>query len=248
MNYEPPRDPSEIAWKVERAGRAWDRDEAWPRYELTPEKTEMVGGKVFNSDEERLRMLGLLLENCGADAAVRVGDPNVWRRAVASLDDPEAALRHALSAAHRRWDNDQNDPAGLIRFYEQIATSDFAQRLEPREAAPFWTREQVLAGLRDALDADAGAGSRPHDYTDAQTRVDGLHLAADADHARVSLTRTLRHHRWEQAGASGWRSLTPAVEVERWSETWTRTDLRWRLQRRERIEGPWTAMDATAQV
>jgi hypothetical protein len=55
------------------------------RYELTPEKIEMVGSKLFWRDEERLLMLGLLLENVGVDAAVRLGDPAVWREAVAAL-------------------------------------------------------------------------------------------------------------------------------------------------------------------
>jgi hypothetical protein len=31
-------------------------------------------------------MLGLLLENVGADRAVRLGNPDVWRAAVRSLD------------------------------------------------------------------------------------------------------------------------------------------------------------------
>jgi hypothetical protein len=30
-------------------------------------------------------MLGLMLENVGADQAVRLGDPAVWRAAVAAL-------------------------------------------------------------------------------------------------------------------------------------------------------------------
>ena len=46
----------------------------------------MIDGKLFWSDEERLLLLGLLLENLGADAAVRLGDPQVWRTAVASLE------------------------------------------------------------------------------------------------------------------------------------------------------------------
>jgi hypothetical protein len=235
MNYEPPPDPSEITWKIEREGRAWGTDDALPRYELTPEKIEMVKGKLFWSDEHRLRMLGLLLENCGADAAVRLGDPDVWRRAVASLDDPEAALRHELAAAHRRWDNGQNDPAGLIRFYEQITTSDFVEQLG---TAPARAREQVLAELRQAREA-AGPTSGPHDYTNVETHLDAVHIADAGDQARVSLTRTLCHHRWEKADGSGWRSLPEVVEVERWREIWMRTGACWRLSRRERIEGPW---------
>ena len=72
-------------WDIRREGRAW-RDECWSRYEQAPEKIEMVGGKLFTSDEERLTMLALLLENVGADAAVRLGDPAVWRNAIADLE------------------------------------------------------------------------------------------------------------------------------------------------------------------
>lgn len=73
-----------VAWDIRRTGRAWG-DEAGGRYQLTPEKFEMYKGKLFWSDEERLLLLGLLLENLGADAAVRLGDQRVWRAAVASL-------------------------------------------------------------------------------------------------------------------------------------------------------------------
>jgi hypothetical protein len=56
------------------------------RYALTPEKLEMIDGKLLHDDEERLNLLALLLENVGADAAVRLGDPAVWRGAVARLE------------------------------------------------------------------------------------------------------------------------------------------------------------------
>jgi hypothetical protein len=72
-------------WQIGRHGPVWRAGEAIPRYCLAPEKIEMVGGKLFNNDEERLTMLALLLENVGADAAVRLGDPDVWREAVAKL-------------------------------------------------------------------------------------------------------------------------------------------------------------------
>ena len=55
------------------------------RWELTPEKIEMVDGKLFYTDEQRLLMLGMLLENLGVDAVVRLGDPQVWQDAVAEL-------------------------------------------------------------------------------------------------------------------------------------------------------------------
>ena len=75
-------------WDIRREGRAWEGDEAMQRYELTPEKIEMVKGKVLWDDKDRVNMLGLLLENVGADRAVRLGNPDVWRAAVRNLDAP----------------------------------------------------------------------------------------------------------------------------------------------------------------
>ena len=72
-------------WDIRRAGRAWSGDEALSRWNLTPEKIEMIRGKLFWEDEDRLTMLALLLETVGADAAVRLGDPAVWREAIAHL-------------------------------------------------------------------------------------------------------------------------------------------------------------------
>jgi hypothetical protein len=75
----------EVRWDIRRTGRAWG-DEAHERFQLTPEKFEMYEGRLFWSDHERLLLLGLLLENVGVDAAVRFGDAQVWRDALASLD------------------------------------------------------------------------------------------------------------------------------------------------------------------
>jgi hypothetical protein len=75
----------EVQWRIEQGARVWDPDEASARWELTPERLEMNGGKLFWSDAQRLTLLALLLENVGADAAVRLGDPEVWRAAVRDL-------------------------------------------------------------------------------------------------------------------------------------------------------------------
>ena len=78
--------PDDVKWDIRREGRAW-RNEALERFQLAPEKFEMYKGRLFWSDEQRLLLLGLLLENVGADAAVHLGDPSVWRAAVATLDE-----------------------------------------------------------------------------------------------------------------------------------------------------------------
>lgn len=74
----------EIQWDLRPEGRAWG-PEAMSRYQMTPEKMEMIEGKLFWSEEERLTMLALLLENVGVNQAVRIGNPDVWRAAVANL-------------------------------------------------------------------------------------------------------------------------------------------------------------------
>ncbi len=80
---------TDVKWDIRLEGRAWG-EEARQRFELTPEKFEMYKGKLFWSDEDRLNLLGLLLENVGAARAVRLGDPAVWRKAIAELEEPIA--------------------------------------------------------------------------------------------------------------------------------------------------------------
>lgn len=76
---------SERKWDIRNEGRAWEKDEAWQRFQLKPERIEMVRGKLLSSDINRENLLALLLENLGADRAVLLGEPEVWRRAVAKL-------------------------------------------------------------------------------------------------------------------------------------------------------------------
>lgn len=79
-------DPYDIDWDIRRDGRAWEGKEARLRWALTPEKIELIDAKVFYDDQQRLKMLGLLLENVGVDKVVRLGGPRVWREAVAELE------------------------------------------------------------------------------------------------------------------------------------------------------------------
>lgn len=72
-------------WDIRRRGRAWGHEEMLARWALTPEKFEVYNGRLFWSRKDRLHLLAMLLENVGADAAVRLGDPAVWKNAVADL-------------------------------------------------------------------------------------------------------------------------------------------------------------------
>ena len=72
-------------WDIRGEGRTWRQDEAWQRFELVPEKFEMILGQLALSDEERESLLGVLLELVGANRAVQLGSPGVWRAAIAGL-------------------------------------------------------------------------------------------------------------------------------------------------------------------
>jgi hypothetical protein len=72
-------------WDIRNEGRAWGKDEAWARFVLTPEQIEMVKGKLLSTEQDRETLLALLRENVDADRAVQLGDPEVWRAAVAKL-------------------------------------------------------------------------------------------------------------------------------------------------------------------
>lgn len=242
MSYEPPPDPSEIDWKIQSKGRSWEQEEAWSRYEMAPNKIEMIYSKLFISETDRLRMLGMLLENCGAEAAVRLGDPNVWRQAVAALDNPEATFRYELEAAYRIWDRSYGDDEATRRYHERITTPDFVECAVPGDPTPTATRTQMLAAT--PLAPEAASGYSPG-YSSARTQVDAVRFSGNS--AMVLLARTLEHHRYEKASDSQWRSLPKVLEVERLQETWTQTESGWRLRRRERIEGPWE-VDATPET
>ncbi len=70
---------------IRREGRKWSREEITEKsHKLCPEKIELIEGKMFWSDEERLAILTLLLENVGIDAAVALGDAELWRQAIDS--------------------------------------------------------------------------------------------------------------------------------------------------------------------
>jgi hypothetical protein len=78
---------SKPKWDIRRKGRPWTKEECWKRFELFPEKNEMFNGQLLWSQRERENILGLLLELVGADKAVRLGSPEVWRAAIADLPE-----------------------------------------------------------------------------------------------------------------------------------------------------------------
>ncbi len=72
-------------FEIGNEGRIWTVAEYYRRMEGAPDRMELIKGKLYSSEDERLHMLAALLEQVGADRAVQLGDPAVWRRAVSKL-------------------------------------------------------------------------------------------------------------------------------------------------------------------
>ena len=84
MEEEPARPLPQF--DIRREGRAWEGEEGLERFrDLGEQKFEMSDGKLFWNERTRLMLLGMLLENVGMDAAVRLGDTQKWKEAVAAL-------------------------------------------------------------------------------------------------------------------------------------------------------------------
>jgi hypothetical protein len=76
-----------IAWDIRREGRAWTAEEFPARADrLLGVDIEISEGKLFGSEKTMLLILGMLLENLGIDAAVRLGDLSRWKEAIATAE------------------------------------------------------------------------------------------------------------------------------------------------------------------
>jgi hypothetical protein len=81
-----------ITWDIRHEGRSWTAEEFTSRVErLLGVDVEVSEGKLFGSDKTRRLILGMLLENLGLDAVVRVGDLALWKEAVAAAERERGA-------------------------------------------------------------------------------------------------------------------------------------------------------------
>ncbi len=74
-----------IEWDIRRKGRLWSNEEFELRIDQAPEKIEYVNG-IFDSERQRLNVLGMLLENLGIDKVVRFGTLEDWKAAIEDLE------------------------------------------------------------------------------------------------------------------------------------------------------------------
>src|SRR5208337_870952 len=75
-----------IDWDIRSEGRRWSHEESDQRIYQATEKIEFVDG-IFASEQERLIVLGMLLENLGIDRAIRFGKIEDWKAAIADLEN-----------------------------------------------------------------------------------------------------------------------------------------------------------------
>lgn len=92
-----------ITWKIGRAGRAWQGEEAAARHNLLPEPTriELHQGKLFWNDEERLCVVGMLLENLGLDKVIPLIDPDLLLEALFVHEVGEDKLNEMLDMLNK---------------------------------------------------------------------------------------------------------------------------------------------------
>jgi hypothetical protein len=85
-----------IAWDIHREGRPRTPEEFTTRAEqLLGVELEVSRGKLFGSEKTRRLILGMLLENVGMDAVVRLGDLARWKEAIAAIEREQQVTREA---------------------------------------------------------------------------------------------------------------------------------------------------------
>lgn len=231
MQFQMPPDPCEVEWNIERTGRAWSGSEARARYDLSTAKLELIAGKIVGPEDARLRLLGLLLENCGAEAAVRMGNPEVWRAAVRLLDNAEATCLYEIETAHRMRETAIESapyyPELLGRFLERWTTRNYRERGE----SEWLTRAKVL-NLWEA-EAERERTARWH-HTQLCIRAESIEVTGESAIARVLWTV----RRPIQKDTTQSQSIEYKTDISLWREEWNRQPEGWRLIQSERLEEP----------
>lgn len=86
MDEEEERNIHDIDWDIQVEGHAWRDGKGLVRLDGAPEKMEMIGGKLYWEDYERLYVLAMLLENVGIKDAMRLAPLDRWRQALNELE------------------------------------------------------------------------------------------------------------------------------------------------------------------
>lgn len=69
-------------WNIGLEGRTWNVDHFLSLDGVLPEKMELIDGKLFWSQRERLAMLSAMLEQVGLREAVKLAPKELWLEAL----------------------------------------------------------------------------------------------------------------------------------------------------------------------
>ena len=79
--------PDSPAFDIGLEGRTWNVTRYYELDSVLPEKMELIGGKLFWSERERLGMLSAMLEQVGLREAVKLAPRELWLEALRQLDE-----------------------------------------------------------------------------------------------------------------------------------------------------------------
>jgi hypothetical protein len=81
-----------MQWDIRREPRRWSDDEIRSRLELTPEHFEVFDGEMLSTEEDRVNLLGIMLEQVGIDAALRLAPKELWREALDAYEQEQRPI------------------------------------------------------------------------------------------------------------------------------------------------------------
>jgi hypothetical protein len=79
--------PEFPGWDIGLEGRRWTVDHWLALGSALPEKFELIDGKLFWSERERLGMLAAMLEQVGLVAAVKLAPKELWLEALRRAEE-----------------------------------------------------------------------------------------------------------------------------------------------------------------
>lgn len=85
IDWDQPPEPGRFDIGLE--GRRWNVDRFHALDDVLPEKFELIDGKLFWSERERLGLLGAMLEQVGLAKAVTLAPKELWLQALAQLKE-----------------------------------------------------------------------------------------------------------------------------------------------------------------
>ena len=88
---------------IRTVGRRWTAEEIEAFHDELPGRLEVVRGMLCLDEDQRLLLLGALLEHVGTERAVRLGPWSAWRAAVAQRAEDQDWDNMPAVGAERFW-------------------------------------------------------------------------------------------------------------------------------------------------